>query len=1234
MKIKSSLLTFVILSSLIMLRCAGVQQNQSGDSTSDEAGFVSMFNGKDFTGWEGNLEFFSIKDEIIIAGSLENPIPRNEFLCTQREYSDFEMRLQVKVNSTSGRENGGIQIRSQRVPNHNEVSGYQADIGIQPTRNIWGGLYDESRRNEMLDLGDQDGLNKVWSADQWTDYTIRCEGKRIQIWINGFQTVDYYEEDPKIEDTGIIGLQIHSSKEPSEIWYKNIRIKELNTKSSSADDIRDPSTALANLDLYPGLEASLVASEPTILSPTNLDVDHKGRIWVCEVVNYRAHALENKRPEGDRILILEDNDGDGEADTVKVYYQGRDIDAALGISVLGNKVIVTVAPNVIVFTDEDGDDVPDRKEYLFTETGIEQNDHSTHSFLFGPDGKLYWNMGNAGFFVHDKDGNQVLDRWGNGVYAKGTSRASEGRGLPYNYLDEETSYYGGMVFRNNMDGSDFEVLAHNFRNNYEVTVDSYGNMWQSDNDDDGNAGVRMNYILEYGNYGYRDEITGAGWQEPRTGWSNEIPKRHWHQNDPGVIPNVVLSGAGSPAGITFYEGRLLPEPLWDKAFHADAGPGVLWAINDKMVGAGYEGEMVNILKGERDKWMRPVDVSVAPDGSLFVTDWYDPVLGWNRQEDSGRGRLFRVAPIAHKYSVPEFDFSTAKGATEALKNPNYSVRYLAWTALNDMQEEAEGELLKLYRSSDSRYRARSLWLLSKIQGKGEKHIQTASKDSDENIRVVSIRAARQIDMDMIPLLKALVSDPSPRVRRECAIAIRESNSDLAPQLWNELAQLHDGEDRWYLEALGVAAEGRWDSFLSVWLKDVGDDWNSEAGKDIIWRSRAKVTPSYLKEILNSSKISVSDSKRYVRALDFQPESEEKTNILRDLVLSSPRDEAVEKNTFVATEALLRLENFDINQNSTVQESINSLMKNAVGTEQFAQLVRKYNLTEYYDALMTMALENKDNLVGLYAIQVLFDAEEQDVFGSFLSSDIETALKTADALGNSRDRRSVPILVTALMDEGLDRQVRAQTVRALVLTRGGAEKLLELARNGEFPERLEKVAGQSMANSMHVIMREEASKYFPMPPMKGDQVLPGMTELLVYVGDSDNGKKVFDSASCSQCHIINGKGVNFGPNLSKIGDKLSKEGLYKSILDPSAGISSSYKQFLLELEDGDQVTGFIVSETSEKMTVRSEGGIVTDYSLSDIRDRYELPNSAMPADLQLLMSVDELVDLVEYLTVLK
>jgi len=129
------------------------------------------------------------------------------------------------------------------------------------------------------------------------------------------------------------------------------------------------------------VEATLFASEPMMLNPTNIDIDHRGRVWVCEVVNYRvaelmppetrqyANKAANLRAEGDRILILEDIDGDGVADTSKVYYQGPDVDAALGICVLGNKVIVTCAPDVIVFTDEDGDDKPDKKEYLFRKSG-------------------------------------------------------------------------------------------------------------------------------------------------------------------------------------------------------------------------------------------------------------------------------------------------------------------------------------------------------------------------------------------------------------------------------------------------------------------------------------------------------------------------------------------------------------------------------------------------------------------------------------------------------------------------------------------------------------------------------------------------------------------------------------------------------------------------------------------------------------------------------------------------
>ena len=231
-----------------------------------------------------------------------------------------------------------------------------------------------------------------------------------------------------------------------------------------------------------------------------------------------------------------------------------------------------------------------------------------------------------------------------------------------------------MVFRCNADGSEFEVLGHNFRNNYEATVDSLGAVWQSDNDDDGNRGVRINYVMEFGNYGYRDEMTGAGWRSNRVGIEKEIPRRHWHLNDPGVVPNLLLTGAGSPTGITVYEGRLLPKIFWDQVIHCDAGPNVCRAYPAKKSGAGYSAESVDILKGSRDRWFRPADVSVAPDGSLFITDWYDPGVGGHGMRDLGRGRVFRVAPPHTKYKVPPVDFKTAAGAVEALKNANFAVR--------------------------------------------------------------------------------------------------------------------------------------------------------------------------------------------------------------------------------------------------------------------------------------------------------------------------------------------------------------------------------------------------------------------------------------------------------------------------------------------------------------------------------------------------------------------------------
>jgi hypothetical protein len=178
-----------------------------------------IFDGKTFAGWDGNLDIFRIEDEAIIGGTLKEKIKQNEFLCAEKEYDNFELSLKVKLLGKNA--NAGIQIRSRRVPNHNEMIGYQADMG----QHYWGCLYDESRRRKVLASANRLELDKVLKLDGWNDYVIRCEGKRIRLWINGYQTVDYTEGDDSIEQTGLIGLQIHSGAH-SEAWYKDIQIVE------------------------------------------------------------------------------------------------------------------------------------------------------------------------------------------------------------------------------------------------------------------------------------------------------------------------------------------------------------------------------------------------------------------------------------------------------------------------------------------------------------------------------------------------------------------------------------------------------------------------------------------------------------------------------------------------------------------------------------------------------------------------------------------------------------------------------------------------------------------------------------------------------------------------------------------------------------------------------------------------------------------------------------------------
>lgn len=200
---------------LLMVFAVGIPVHGKGKSK-----FVPLFDGKTFAGWEGNRDVFRIENGAIVGGSLKARLPRNEFLCTTRRYGDFELRLKFKLVGKGA--NAGIQLRSRRIPDDHEVIGYQADLGD----GWWGCLYDESRRRKVLARPSEAELAKVLRPDDWNEYRIRCEGKRIRLWINGYQTVDYTEQDESLEQIGIIGLQIHSGP-PSEARYRDISIRDL-----------------------------------------------------------------------------------------------------------------------------------------------------------------------------------------------------------------------------------------------------------------------------------------------------------------------------------------------------------------------------------------------------------------------------------------------------------------------------------------------------------------------------------------------------------------------------------------------------------------------------------------------------------------------------------------------------------------------------------------------------------------------------------------------------------------------------------------------------------------------------------------------------------------------------------------------------------------------------------------------------------------------------------------------
>ena len=983
--------------------------------------------------------------------------------------------------------------------------------------------------------------------------------------------------------------------------------------SLTEEQKRLPENALKGLVVAEGLDIHTMATEPMLKNPTNIDVDERGRVWVTEAYNYRPDINSNPTNAlGDRIMILEDNNGDGKTDTAKVFYQGEEINAPLGICVLGNKVIVSQSPNVWVFYDDNNDDKADRKEILFQGIGGEQHDHGVHAFTFGPDGKLYFNFGNEGKQLKDKNGKPVLDQDGDPVDTK--------------------KYKQGMVFRCDPDGSNVECLAQNFRNPYEVAVDSYGTLWQSDNDDDGNRSTRINYVMEYGNYGFTDEITGAGWRANRTNIEDSIPLRHWHLNDPGAMPNLLQTFAGSPTGIVVYEGSLLPREFYGQMIHCDAGTNVVRSYPVQKNNAGYTAGINNIIKGEKDQWFRPADVCVAPDGSLIVADWYDPGVGGHQAGDQSRGRIYRVAPAGSAYSIPNQDYSTPKGAVAALQNPNLSVRHHAWTVLQQMGAAAVPDLENLWRSTnaDPRMRARAFWVLVKMpKVNARQYIEQALNDGNPDLRITGLRAARQLKSNVINAVTKLANDKEPEVRRECALALHHNKAPEAAALWAKLAIQYDGRDRWYLEALGIGADKQWDRFFASYSNEVNGAFDSEASQNIIWRASIKAAWPQLARLALDTQVPLANRLKYFRAFDFNSDP-----LKSKLLVAMIRDNT-SNDTSINKLALRALDVKTVRNSPVAQKALMTVLQSVNGTDEYIELVNRYEVKSQNENLLQLALSKPHQPLGRNAAGLLLRLGGADLVWNVINGkDSARQDSMLIALANVGSNTSIDILQTVALSNKYPLPVRKKAANKIGNSWSGEERVLEILKAKKVPPELIPEVVASVDRAWRGAVRNEAAKYLPGGGKgKTMKPAPSLAELLALKPDAEAGKKVFVNA-CAMCHQVGSMGFDFGPKLTEIGSKLPKEGLLEAIVHPSAGISFGYEGWQLKMKDGSTLSGVITSKTETDINMKFPGGSAKEFKTSDIESMTKMKESMMTEGLYQTMSKQDMANLLEYLAQLK
>ncbi len=727
---------------------------------------VSLFDGKTLDGWEGDPAWWRVEAGEIRGGSTTQNVPRNFFLATNKSYQNFELRVKLRLTGT-GFVNSGVQIRSVRVPNNTEMSGYQVDFGP----GWYGKLYDESRRNKVIaDSTDPKAVQAAIKEGDWNEYRIRAEGRHLRTWINGVPALDYTEADANIATDGRIGLQIHSGGK-AVIQAKDIEIEELPATPAEMTWAKVKAAAPAKADapkkkdigynavqgvrrtaeeqrklfhLPEGFEIELFAQEsPGFGKFVLLVFDQQGRAWSSTALEYPVDANENpaaaealyKSKARDKVIVF-DRPFAGGVQEPRVFADGLAIPE--GVLPYRDGAIVQHGHDIVFLRDTDGDGQADKREVLLTGFGVQDSHLFPHQFTRAPGGWLWLAQG---------------------AFNSGKVTTTKG---------ETVDFPSTRMARFRPDGSFFEPTSVGPCNIWGLVLTGEGEAFIQEAND---YGYPVMPFHEYALYPGCADRLAKSYQPPF----------------PVQAPQFKLGGTGL-SGLALSDPGVWPKGYADVMYVANPITSKVNAIQMKRDGAGYSLEKLADLVTCDDPFFRPIAMTMGPDGCLYVIDWYNKIISHNEvarnhpDRDKQSGRIWRIKPKGYvSPAIPDYTKLSSADLIARLGARIVGDAHLAWQTLADRAPEAATtaalRALAQDEAADGARRIQALWVLGWQKQHPVDLVAGLLKSPNRNVRreaVSVLRYAAAPDAAQLALLAGLRADPDAEVRQAAIKTLGEA----------------------------------------------------------------------------------------------------------------------------------------------------------------------------------------------------------------------------------------------------------------------------------------------------------------------------------------------------------------------------------------------------------------------------------------------------------------------------